>query len=142
MSPTIQALIFDFDGLIIDTELPELQSWQEVYQAHGCLLPHAEWIQSIGTAAVFDPYETLSVQLGKPVDKDSVRRIRRARFAELMADQTLLPGVRTYIDDAVDRQLKLAVASSSPLAWVGSYLDKFEIRAFFDCVKCVVKYLQ
>ena len=34
----IRAIVFDFDGLILDTELPEFQSWQEIYEAHGCAL--------------------------------------------------------------------------------------------------------
>ena len=34
-----KALIFDFDGLILETESPVYQAWQEVYQAHGCDLP-------------------------------------------------------------------------------------------------------
>jgi len=31
----IRALIFDFDGLILETEGPIFQSWQEVYRAYG-----------------------------------------------------------------------------------------------------------
>ena len=45
----IRAIVFDFDGLILDTELPEFQSWQTIYQAHGCTLPFAIWATCIGT---------------------------------------------------------------------------------------------
>src|ERR671934_280734 len=46
----IRAIIFDFDGLILDTEVPEFQSWQEIYQTHGCELPLALWAMAIGTS--------------------------------------------------------------------------------------------
>jgi beta-phosphoglucomutase-like phosphatase (HAD superfamily) len=36
MLPTI---IFDFDGLILDTETSALQSWQEIYQSYHVDLP-------------------------------------------------------------------------------------------------------
>ena len=38
----IKALIFDFDGLIIDTESAEFQSWQETFEEHGCALTFEE----------------------------------------------------------------------------------------------------
>ena len=38
----IRALIFDFDGLILDTEVPDYQAWQEVYAEHGADLFHVQ----------------------------------------------------------------------------------------------------
>jgi beta-phosphoglucomutase-like phosphatase (HAD superfamily) len=93
----IKALIFDFDGLILDTEVPEYQSWVELYQTYGSKLPLDKWLASIGTTNAFNPYEYLEQQLGQPIDRPAVRTQRRARFAELMADQTILPGVQDHI---------------------------------------------
>jgi beta-phosphoglucomutase-like phosphatase (HAD superfamily) len=64
----IKALIFDFDGLILGTEVPEYQSWVELYQAYGCKLPQEKWVESIGTTNVFNPYEYLEQRLGQPID--------------------------------------------------------------------------
>ena len=53
-SVTIRALIFDFDGLILDTEEPVYRSWREVYKAHGVELPFDLWVQIVGsTTATF-----------------------------------------------------------------------------------------
>lgn len=132
----IQALVFDFDGLILDTEWPEYLSWQEQYQAAGCELPLTTWIESIGTTAQFDPYALLAELSGGPVDIAAVRAARRARFAELMATQTPLPGVLEYLDAAKRRGLKLGVASSSSRDWVEGYLAQHGLAGLFDCVKC------
>ena len=70
----IRALIFDFDGLILDTEVPEFQAWQEIFQVHGCHLPLATWATCIGTSSeAFDPYAYLEAQLGRTVDREAVR---------------------------------------------------------------------
>ncbi|MCK4724703.1 MAG: HAD hydrolase-like protein, partial [Anaerolineales bacterium] len=39
----IRALIFDFDGLILETEEPVFQSWQELYHSLGCEIPFEVW---------------------------------------------------------------------------------------------------
>ena len=44
----LRALIFDFDGLILDTETPEVEVWQSIYRDHGFELPVDEWEKTIG----------------------------------------------------------------------------------------------
>jgi HAD superfamily hydrolase (TIGR01509 family) len=132
---TIKALIFDFDGLILDTELPEYQSWQEQYEKFGCVLPLAEWSAEIGTFGAFDPYSYLERQLGRPIDRASIRSARHARFAELIAGQAPLPGVREMLLEARARGLKLGVASSSSRSWVQGHLEQLGLASYFDCVK-------
>lgn len=64
----VRALIFDFDGLILDTEVPDFQSWRETYEAHGCTLSEAVWTSCVGTGEadmLFDPYADLEAQLGR-----------------------------------------------------------------------------
>ena len=57
----IHALIFDFDGLVLDTETPIFQSWQELYQEFGCELSLEEWADILGTMeGSFDPYADLA----------------------------------------------------------------------------------
>ena len=65
----IRGLIFDFDGLILDTELPGVQCWQEIYQEHGCIFPASAYADSIGTLPrVFNVYDHLEAQIGRPID--------------------------------------------------------------------------
>jgi HAD superfamily hydrolase (TIGR01509 family) len=132
----IEALVFDFDGLILDTEGPEYQSWREIYQAHGCSLPLSKWAEGIGSSDTFDPYDDLAQRLGRPVDRAAIRAKYRTRFAELMADQSILPGVEHCIFKAKELGLKLGLASSSSRRWVTGYLAQLQLEAYFDSIKC------
>ena len=131
----IKALIFDFDGLIIDTEGPDYQAWQETYKSFGCTLPLAEWAAEIGTYGVFDPYDYLARQIGGPIDLAAVRARRRARFAELVEQQAVLPGVASHIREARARGLRVGIASSSPRSWVVGHLLRFGLDRDFDSIK-------
>src|SRR5579884_993585 len=136
----IEALIFDFDGLIVDTEEPSVRAWTEIYQEYGCELPIDLLISHIGKATddiSFDPYEYLESELGRPIDRDSIRARRCRRNNELILAQPIRPGVEAYIADAQHLGLKLAVASSSPRDWVEGHLTRLGLRTCFACIMCV-----
>src|SRR5690242_14940792 len=78
----LRAVFFDFDGLILDTEYPEFLSWKEVFEAHGCCLPLQTWAEHIGTGTQnnpFSPYDLLDTLLGRRLDRDTLRTMRRKR---------------------------------------------------------------
>ena len=61
----LQAIVFDFDGTILETEGPDYQSWLEIFDAHGGDLPLDVWIRCVGGApADFDPFAILEEQTG------------------------------------------------------------------------------
>jgi HAD superfamily hydrolase (TIGR01509 family) len=135
----VRAILFDFDGLILDTEYPEYQSWREVFTARGCELPEALWASSIGrgtSTQTFDPYEELAARSGRAVDREAIRAVRRPRFAELMEGQAALPGVEAALNEAHRLGLRLAVVSSSPREWVTRYLSALGLHDRFDLLRC------
>jgi HAD superfamily hydrolase (TIGR01509 family) len=132
----IAALIFDFDGLILDTETPDYQSWKEVYKTHGCELPIDLWYRNIGAVNHFDPYAYLEEQLGKSLDREAIYAWRRQRDDELLAGQAVLPGVEQYLTDARQLGLRVGLASSSEHAWVDPFLSKLGLSQYFEAVCC------
>jgi HAD superfamily hydrolase (TIGR01509 family) len=132
----VKLLVFDFDGLILDTEVPEFQCWQEIYEAHGCQLELETWAHCIGTANVFDPWEHLAGQVGRPLDLAALQPSRQARMQELIAAQQVRPGVCTYLDEAAALGLKLGVASSSSRQWVAGHLARFGLVDRFHAIRC------
>ena len=76
----IKALIFDFDGLIVDTESPEFQAWQEVFNVHGHELRPELWADLIGRPRTyFDMYAHFKELNGPRTDLEALRKERRAR---------------------------------------------------------------
>src|SRR5437016_10067020 len=132
----IRAIVFDFDGLILDTEEPIYRSWLEVYEAHGEDLPFERWVQIVGsTTAGFHPQHHLEERLGRPLPKEVLDR-RLDRRTEMILAQRVLPGVVHRLDEARALGLKLGVASSSTAEWVRGHLARLGILERFDCMRC------
>jgi HAD superfamily hydrolase (TIGR01509 family) len=132
----IRAVVFDFDGLILDTEEPVYRSWLEVYEAHGQELPFERWVQIVGSSTTgFHPQHHLEERLGRPLPKEVLDR-RIGRRTELVLAKKLLPGVVERIDEAHALGLKVGVASSSSTEWVRGHLARLGILERFDCMRC------
>ncbi len=133
----IRALVFDFDGLILDTETAEHQSWQELYREYGAELPLERWLECVGTSMdAWNPYDQLERQLGELVDRERLRVRVAARTAEILADRSILPGVKEFIERAKELDLPVGVASSSSRSWVESHLERLALHHRFDAIRC------
>jgi HAD superfamily hydrolase (TIGR01509 family) len=131
----IRALIFDFDGLILETEQPSYQSWVEVYQSFGHLLPFSTWSINIGTTrGDFDPRQELQRLVNGTIDWESVESSRQASENALIEAQSILPGVEAYLSDARRLGLKIGLASSSSCRWVIGHLTRLGLLNWFDCI--------
>ena len=115
----IRGLLFDFDGLLVDTEGPSRLVWEELYRDHGHELPHDRWATLIGTLdEPFDPIVHLEELVGTALDRDLIEMRRRARESELIELEDLRPGVEDYLAEAERRGLRTGIVSSASRGWV------------------------
>ena len=135
---TLKALIFDFDGLILDTETPEYLVWKNIYQENGFDLPIAKWGSIIGGngSSDFEPAEELPRLSQGRLDSVSLRARHHSKSNELILSQPILPGVIDLIRAAKESNRKLAIASSSPHSWVDAHMKRLGIFDSFDAIIC------
>ena len=134
----IQALIFDLDGLLIDTEAPEYQAWREVYASFGQSLELEVWAAGIGADyKAFDAVAHLEKLLGRQLDRAAVKARRKKRFLELLDGGRPRPGVEDYLRDARRLGLRTAVASSAPRRWINERLAPAGLAENFDAICCL-----
>ncbi|MCC7119483.1 MAG: HAD family phosphatase [Anaerolineales bacterium] len=134
----LKALIFDFDGLILDTESPEVAVWQEIYQTHGFELPLDEWMKTVGGYGLsnFDPAEHLAHLSTGRLDPLALRAGYRQAVDQIIQSKPVLPGVAEMIQAAKQAGLHVAIGSSSPHAWVDTHAQRLGLFHFFDSITC------
>ena len=133
----IKAVVFDFDGVCIDTELARFRSWQMIYESFGCELPRDEWVKNIGTAAwVSDPFVILENLLGKQLDRTAYDAMHRVNELEIANTLPLQPGLTDRLREAHAMGIQCAIASSSSHRWVDGHLERRGIRELFVTTVC------
>lgn len=131
------AVLFDFDGILVDTEWAIYQAWLRTFQRHGHELPLSLYTRCIGSD--FDAWspkvhlEDLT-KLGLDwVELDSARQV------EIRADlekEGPIDGVVALLEGIKARGIPQAVVSSSSHSWVDGWLEKLGLRGYFSEVIC------
>jgi HAD superfamily hydrolase (TIGR01509 family) len=128
----LQGILFDFDGLVLDTETSEFLTVAESFADHGIELSRDEWVKIIGTADHPHWTEMLETALGRPLtNREEVVEIRRARHHARISAETVRPGVVDLATAARDAGVGVAIASSSPFDWVLGHITRLGIEHLF-----------
>jgi len=131
----IKAVIFDFDGLMVDTETPAFEAWSRIFSEYGAELKKETWVQVVGTTySKFHPVDHLSELTSLDLDKEALMRRKEQIKTEICQTQPLMPGVKERITEAKELGLGIAVVSTSEYDWVDGHLRRCGIRDEFEVV--------
>jgi len=137
MSASFDAVIFDFDGVIVDTEWAIYQTWQELYVQHGAELSLDVYVQCVGSDhGAWDPKAYLDGLVGKSLDWDGILPAKHAEARKLLEAEGVMSGVIEWLDDLQGGGIPVGVASSSSVDWVGGWLEKLGLRERFVSLSC------
>lgn len=131
----IKAVVFDFDGTLMDTESCAYDAFCGIYSEHGHRLELESWAVGIGTQGAFDPYADLERLTGSPVDRALVKARFNEEHEKNLAKIALFPGVIARLEEARRLGLSIGLASSSDRAWIERHLGKQGIRDYFQTVR-------
>jgi HAD superfamily hydrolase (TIGR01509 family) len=132
----IRALLFDFDGTIVDTEGPAFRAWRETFEEHGHELLLRDWSAAIGTIGGYDPVRQLELLTGRRLDPQAVREAVRRRHLELVELEALRPGIAEYVAAADSHGLEIAVVTSATSDWVSGMLERLAIAEGWHSFHC------
>lgn len=133
LQPMIHALVFDFDGLILDTETPLIDAYAEVHARHRVPFDRALFIRSVGVASYsFDPWHGFAPH----TDRAALELERSSCKEHIMLQQPILPGVVELLDAGRAAGLRLAVASNSEHSWVEPHLKRIGLFDRFEFIAC------
>jgi len=136
MGSALAAVVFDFDGLLMDTESTMLASWEFEWQQWGRTLDRTTFFADHGGDVTDSHYAALARAVGPGFDRDLSHARRIAHRENLHAGLDLADGIVQWLEDARAVGLRLAVASSSPMAWVEGHLRRVGVRDAFDVIAC------
>jgi putative hydrolase of the HAD superfamily len=132
---TIKAIVFDFDGTLMDTESCAYETFSGIYAEYGQELALDAWAVGIGTHGAFDPYADLEKLVGRSLDREEVKARFEASQASKIAQVTLRPGVLDRLEEARRLGLLIGLASSSDRAWIERHLEQQGIRYYFEVIR-------
>lgn len=130
----IKAVVFDFDGLIIDTETIWYESYKEVFEKYQINFHWELFVKCVGTDdTALNQYIDEQVA-DKQIGREEIKRQARELHKVKMKAIPMRDGVKDYLDDAKSLGLKIGLASSSSREWVEFFLKKLQIDDYFEVI--------
>ena len=131
------AVLFDFDGVLVDTEWAIYQAWLRTFQAHGHDLPLEVYTHCIGSDfATWSPKTHLEELSGLAFDWHDLDARRQQEILRDLSGEGTMPGVIGLLEQLTRSGIRRAVVSSSSHQWVEGWLEKLAFADHFETVVC------
>ena len=123
--PRIRAIVFDMDGLIVDTESLHFQAFQKLAERYGHMFTHDQFSGFVGYT-IHENIRDMKRMFGIMEDDDMLIDERRETYLDLVRSTRLepMPGFAEVLDTAVRLGVHRAVASSATRIEVETVLDR------------------
>jgi HAD superfamily hydrolase (TIGR01509 family) len=130
------AVVFDLDGVIVDSERVVYELWQDLFACFGCSFTTEEWISGVGGDRGFSPHDALAERATGAPPRAELQELIEEQSHEILRELGPLPGVVDWVTGAEELEMKVAVASSSPQRWVDARLAEVGLGAHFAVRSC------
>jgi len=130
------AVVFDFDGVLIDSESPGFESHRRIYEQCGAALTVEEWCGQIGTY-VEGEEEGWYLRLCERTTRSPARAVyeaERRRLFEALVPREPMRGIRELLAELDSAGVPLAIASTAPARWVVTAAERIGVRAVFRAI--------
>jgi HAD superfamily hydrolase (TIGR01509 family) len=131
------AVLFDFDGVLVDTEWAIYQAWKRTFEGHGQHLPLEVYTRCIGTDFnTWSPKTHLEELTGRAFDWHDLDARRQEEIMKDLAHEGPMHGVPEILAHLNAIGIPAAVVSSSSHAWVDGWLDRLGLSGHFQTTIC------
>ena len=131
------AVLFDFDGVLVDTEWAIYDAWHRTFRDNGHDLPLEIYTRCIGSDfETWSPKTHLEELTGKSFDWHDLDERRQQEIHRDLTHAGPMPGVIEILDLLEQRGIRKAVVSSSSHHWVDGWLAKLGLTDRFDGIVC------
>jgi HAD superfamily hydrolase (TIGR01509 family) len=132
----IRAVIFDFDGLIVDTESAHISAWEDLYHRHNLAVDLDKLRDVIGKVGTGIDLIAEILQTGVTSTREELRLEHRKLLLDKILLKPILPGVMDRLSEAEKLRYKKGIASNSTYSWVESHVNRLGILPLFSAIAC------
>ncbi|WP_405889739.1 HAD-IA family hydrolase [Streptomyces sp. NBC_00133] len=135
----VEALLVDFDGVIIDSEYAHYQVWRDAFSAHSLWLSTdawaSHWAAARGHGSKPPITAVLEKRLGAPLeDAEELAREVRQKYRALVASLPARRGIHDWLREAAAHQVRCAVVTDGRSDHVHAVLDRLRLTELIETV--------
>ena len=132
----LHAVVFDFDGIVLDSETPEYESHRRIYERCGASLTVQEWCDAVGMwNEKHDELRFAALRERSPraPERDAYHTERHRIFDELIPAAPMR-GIRELLVALAEQGVPAAIASTSPARWVRPSVERIGVASLFRAI--------
>lgn len=134
----LRAVIFDFDGVITDSEVLHLCSFNEVLAQYGIAITSEDYYKNYLGLADLDLFDSLVEQGRLKIDRRQVKNLfeqKKRAFRKLAkAEGKIIDGVSDFLQMLRENDIPMAICSGALLPEIEMILEGGRLRSFFGVI--------